>query len=74
MQINFPTRYARNERKNNREKSEPKLHINFRSSLSRCQSEEKKKTLRGGMVVGMEEEREGHSGKAYWQLAENTCV
>lgn len=35
MQINFPVRYAR---KNNREKSEPKLHINFRSSLSRCQS------------------------------------
>lgn len=45
MQINFPVRYAR---KNNREKSEPKLHINFRSSLSRCQSGRvnKKKTLR----------------------------
>lgn len=44
MQINFPVRYAR---KNNREKSEPKLHINFRSSLSRCQSGRvNKKTLR----------------------------
>lgn len=69
MQINFPVRYAR---KNNREKSEPKLHINFRSSLSRCQSGRvNKKNTEGkgdwtGVVV--------HPEKAYWQLGGQTCV
>lgn len=68
MEINFPVRYAR---KNNREKSEPKLHINFRSSLSRCQSGRvNKKTLREretGRVVG-------HPEKAYCGLEGKTCV
>lgn len=61
MQINFPVRYAR---KNNRDKSEPKLHINFRSSLSRCQSGRvnKKNTEGKGDRAGVV----GHPEKAYW--------
>lgn len=59
--------------KNNREESEPKLHINFRSSLSRCQSGRvnKKNTEGKGDPAGVV----GHPEKAYWLLGgKDLCI